>query len=296
MIASRFGIGRPLLRLGRDFSLWMLPLIFAFLAYVAALGGIGLVVLTHSVRAGAQALAANVTVTVPAEASEARLQTALAALRQAPGIVSAQLLDATETERLLRPWLGSSAAISELPVPRLIDLRIDPAGTADLAAVEKQLASIVDGARFDDLRPGLALLRASAARVEAMLAALAGGALVALGLVAVFAIAVALREERTGLELLHQLGAADRTIALPLCLRFLWQGLLGGFVGGGLALLTPLMLRDAGRVVQLPVPPSGNLYGDWRPWVVAAGVAGACGLITLACAGVATQRRLARMP
>src|SRR5260370_40141985 len=118
----------------------------------AARGGIGLIVLLGNMRDGGSSLAKTMTVQAPAEASSARLETVLALLRQTKGIVSAQLLEPAETARLLEPWLGPKGPLDQLPVPRLIDLHIDPAGGLDLAALRHQLASVLPDSRLDDHR------------------------------------------------------------------------------------------------------------------------------------------------
>ena len=66
------------------------------------------------------------------------MQTVLALLRQTPGFASVRSLEPAETARLLEPWLGASAKIDELPVPRLVDLQLGRDGTPDIAALRRQ--------------------------------------------------------------------------------------------------------------------------------------------------------------
>ena len=152
MIGSRFGWARRNLPLGRDESARFLPWVVALMVYLAGLGGIGLIVLGGTLRAAQRSLGASLTLEVPADTSKARLATALATLRQTKGVVSAQVLAPAETARMLEPWLGPTVSLDELPVPRLIDLRIDPAAAPDLARLRQQLASVVPEARLDDQR------------------------------------------------------------------------------------------------------------------------------------------------
>ena len=191
---------------------------------------------------------------VPAEATEARLQTVLALLRQTPGVVSAEPLTPAETARLLEPWLGSPLALDELPVPRLIDLRLDPNAPVDLAAMRRQLAAVVADARIDAHHAWLGGLHAGARPIRAVLATLI---VASIGLVlasAIFAARTALTARKSAVELFHLLGADDGDIAWPFALRALRLGLLGGAIGAGAALLTVLFLRQSGGLVQLPAP------------------------------------------
>ena len=301
MIGYWLDAARRGLPLGPDQSGRFLPWVFAFLVYVAGLGGVGLIVLDDTLRASEHALAATLTLQVPADASKARLETVLALLRQTAGIVSVDLLEPAETARLLEPWLGVSVPLDELPVPRLIDLRIDPSGGADVAALRQKLASVVPNARLDDQRPGLQQMRVAAHRIEGILAASITVALLLVAVSAVFAVRTALIADRSVAGLLHVLGAADADIARGFAIRSLRLGLLGGVIGAVAALLTILALSGAGSVVQLPVPVTVNgaaAHGiaDWRVWGVLSGVVPAAGLIAMASAWATVLRRLAGMP
>jgi cell division transport system permease protein len=301
MIGFGFANAPRELPLGPDESAWFLPAVVALMVYVAALGGVGVILVADALRASEQALAASLTLEVPAEASDARLETVLALLRQTPGIGSVHLLGPAETAQLLEPWLGPGVPLDQLPAPRLIDLRRDPKGTLDVAKLREQLAAVVPDARLDDPLPSAKKMWSAARRIEGILAA---GVAVALGLVAVsavFAVRTALMANRSVGELLHVLGSADADIARGFALRSLRLGLLGGAVGALAALLTIVLIRGAGSIVQLPAPIPGhgiaaNGIANWRVWAVLSGVALAAGLIAMASAWVAALRRLAAMP
>ncbi len=119
MIGYRFGAWREL-PLEIDQSGHLLPVIVAVLVYLAGLGGIGLIVLDDALRAFPEhALETTLKAVpgVPAEASNARLETVLALLRQTPGIQSVHLLEPAETARLLEPWLGSVPVLGATAEP-----------------------------------------------------------------------------------------------------------------------------------------------------------------------------------
>jgi cell division transport system permease protein len=296
MIGYRRGVAQRALPTGPDQSGRFLPWVFALLVYVAGLGGVGLIVLDDTLRASEHALATTLTLQVPADSSNARLETVLALLRQTPGIVSVHLLEPAETARLLEPWFGPSVPLDELPVPRLIDLRTDPDGRADLGSLRRQLASVVPDARLDDHRPWPRGMRAAARRIEGILAACITVALLLIAVSAVFAVRTALMGDRSVVELLHMLGAADSDIARGFAIRSLRLGLLGGVIGAVAALLTIVALSGAGSIVQLPAPIAANGVADWRVWAALTGAALAAGLIAMASARVAVLRRLAGMP
>ena len=309
-------IGSPAARAGRELPLGpdeaarFVPWVVALMVYLAALGGVGLIALDDTLRASEQVLATTLTLQVPAETSNARLETVLAVLRQTAGIESVHLLEPAETARLLEPWLGPAVPLDALPVPRLIDLRTDPTRGIDVAALRTQLAAVVPDARLDDQLPWPKGMRAAARRIEGILV---GGIAVALLLVAasaVFAVRTALMADRSAARLLHALGAADSAIARRFAVRSLRLGLVGGGIGAVAALLTIVVLGDAGSLVQPPVPPratgaaggtaasgiGANGIGDWRLWVILGGAVLGAGLIAMASAWATVRRRLAGMP
>lgn len=295
MIGLRWKPARRTLPLGRGESLFLLPWVVAFMVCVASLSGIGLAMVGDVLRGAEQSLAARVTVQVPADASNARLQTVLALLGQTSGVVSAELLTPAETARLLEPWLGSPLSLDELPVPRLIDLRLDPNAVVDIAALRRQLAPVVADARIDDHHAWLGGLHAAARPIRTVLGALI---LASIGLVlvsAIFAARTALTARQSAVELFHLLGADDSDIAWPFALRALWLGLLGGAIGAGAALLTVLFLRQAGGLVQLPAPTAASGLADWRLWAIAIGAALIAGLLALAGAQLTALRRVGRL-
>ena len=295
MIASRFGWNSRHLPLGRDEALRFLPWVFALMAYIAGLGAIGLIVL-QGTRAAEASLATTMTLQVPADTSNARLDTVLAVLRQTKGIASTQLLEPAQTARLLEPWLGPKVSLDQLPVPRLIDLRIDPAHGPDLANLRQQLNSVVPEARLDDHRTSLAGMRSAAAWMEVVLAAAIAIALLLMATSAVFAVRSGLWVHQSAVEVMHLLGTPDADLANQLALRYLQLGLLGGAIGAVAALLTILALGGAGSVVQLPAPTGATGIADWRFWLVLSGVAVTAGLIAMVSTRVTVLRWLARMP
>ena len=296
MIGSRVGAQPGIIPLGRDDALRFLPLVVALLVYVAALAGIGLALVDDVVRGSERSLATRLTVQVPAEASNARLQTILALLRQTPGIVTAQLLTPAETALLLEPWLGSAAPFDELPVPRLVDLTIDPNSTPDLAALRQRLTSVVPDARLDDHRPGLDRVVATVRPLQGLLVVAIGVSLLSIAVLAAFATRATLTARRSAIELVHLLGAADRDIARPLAVRSLRLSLWGSAIGSVAVLITLIAMRGTGGILQLPVPTAAIGVADWRLWAVLIGIAIAAGLVAMASARWSVMRRLAELP
>jgi cell division transport system permease protein len=293
MIGYRLATRR--LPLGTDQTGRLLPWVVALLVYLAGLCGVGMIVVFDMLRASDHALAATMTLQIPAEASNARLETVLALLRKTPGIVSVHLLEPAETARLLEPWLGS-VPLDELPVPRLIDLRVDPNGGTDLGALRRQLDTVVPDARLDDHRLRSQEVQAAARRIAGVLAVGIGIALLLIAAAVAFVVHAALRVERSVTELLHVLGATDADIAGGFAVWATRLGLLAGALGAAAGLITISALGGAAAILQLAPPNAVNAAADWRVLAVFAGSAAAAALIAMASAWVAVRRRLAAMP
>src|SRR5262249_59748817 len=77
---------------------------------------------------------------------------AQALARSAPGVVDVHPYSREESDRLLEPWLGSGMALDDLPVPRMIAVRIARGAVVDTAALRQSLAQGVAGASLDDHR------------------------------------------------------------------------------------------------------------------------------------------------
>ncbi|MBV8494658.1 MAG: hypothetical protein JO162_14410 [Alphaproteobacteria bacterium] len=262
------------------------------IAYLAAMGGIKLVLLDAEVRERNLSLVNTLTLEIPAAASPARTEMSLALLRQTNGVRSVRLLDTTETARLLEPWLGSAAAADTLPVPRLVDVKIDPDAAIDVVALRERLSSIAPGAQLEDHRPSLAAARGAALHAAALIA-LGLAALVALGaIVSLLMTRMRLVLHRGTVELFHVIGAADADMARPAQAEALGYGLLGGAIGAAAGLVTVIAI---GAALQ-PAAWRAAGFADWRLWGVAIAATLGAGLAAAAGARSAVLRQLARMP
>lgn len=284
------------LPLRQDASGRFLPWIIALMVYLAAMGGVGLIWLSDTLGQWSASLTSALTLQIPADTSQPRIDMALGALRQTKGVVSAQLLQPDETAKLLQPWLGNNVPVASLPLPHLIDIRIDPHATLDYATLRSQLESIIPNAQLDNNRSSLSGVRDFAMRVEGVLTA---GLLVVTALIItiiIFTARIGLAIHRSVIELLHLLGAQDAYIARQFQVHALTLGLRGGVIGAVAAAITVIILGPAAHMLALPVPIAAYGIFDWRVWlllIVACLVAGGISMVT---ARITVLRQLARMP
>jgi cell division transport system permease protein len=271
----------------------LLVWIVALTGYLAAVGGLALVLLSSDLREWNRSLGNSLTVQVPAEVSAARIDTILALLRQTAGVRGVRLLEPAETAKLLEPWLGPAAGTATLPIPRLVDVQVDPKAAIDIADLRQKLSSIVPGAQLDDYRQWLDNSRHIAIRLEGLIA-------VGLVLIALLAVALAaaltrarLVAHRQTIELLHLIGAADADVARPFQADALRRGLLGGAIGAAAALITLIAFAD---ILPPQASPAAVGIGDWRLWGVAISAALVAGVVAMVVARITALRRVALMP
>jgi len=280
----------------QDASGRFLPWIIALMVYLAAMGGIGLIWLSDALIQWNASLASSLTLQVPADVSQPRIEMALGALKQTKGVVSARLLQPEETSKLLQPWLGNSVAVATLPLPHLVDIRIDPQATIDYTTLRQQLDSIVPNAQLDNNRSWLGTVRDFAVRIEGVITAGVIAVTALIVAIIIFAARIGLAIHRSVIELLHLLGARDAYIARQFQVHALSLGLRGGVIGGAAAALTVMVLGPAGRMLELPMPINTHGLLDWRIWLLIVVVGLAAGGIAMATARITVLRQLARMP
>jgi len=296
VIGGWFGAPRYDLPLGGDLSGRFLPWVVALTVYLSAMGGAGMIALGDALRDWTGSLAGTLTLQVPADTSAARMDMTVAVLRQTRGVVMAQPLDKAEAARLLEPWLGQAVPIDLLPLPLLVDIRVDPNAAIDYTGLLQRLHSVVPEARLDDHRLWLARLRSFAVRVQTVLAAVVAVVIVLTLLSVVFVVSTGLAIHRQVVELLHLLGAADAYVARQFQLHALRLGLAGGAIGAAAALVTLVALATA--VAALALPPELGVLGlaDWRVWLLLILVVIGAGVAAMVTARATVLRRLARLP
>ena len=174
---------------------------------------------------------------VPGRDLEADVRKAVEITRAAPGIAEVQAYTKEESARLIEPWLGAGLALDDLPIPRLIVVKLVPGARPDFAALRKTLAAQVAPASLDDHRHWIERMRTMAG--TAIIAGLAVLLLVlAVTMLSVtFATRGAMAANRPIVEVLHYVGATDSFVAAQFQRHFLVLGFKGGAIGGGAAIV-----------------------------------------------------------
>ncbi len=224
-------------------SLTSLTVTMAVMCYLACLAIGALILVDRAVTSWTSGLSREMTIQVRVvrdadidkEVEKARSITAAF-----PGIVEADVLDESEGAKLLEPWLGTRS-LTGLPVPRLIRVVSDTDHPPDALALQKALSQ-VKGASLDTHQKWEVELTRMARALSAVSYAILLLICVSAVAIVIFATRAVLQANRHIVDLLHLVGARDSYIARQIDGRFVRTGLLSGFIGVGLGILTFLLL------------------------------------------------------
>jgi cell division transport system permease protein len=162
-----------------------------------------------------------------------------------PGVADVRVYTKEESARLVEPWLGTGLALDELPMPRMIVVKLWNGAPPDFAALRKTLAAQVPSASLDDHRRWIDRMRTMAGT------AVAGGVAILLMVLLVtilsvtFATRGAMATNRPIVEVLHYVGATDGFVASQFQRHFLKLGFRGGVIGGAVAIVLFGVLQAA---------------------------------------------------
>jgi cell division transport system permease protein len=173
----------------------------------------------------------------PGRNIDADVRNAVEIARAAAGVAEVRPYTKEESARLVEPWLGSGLALDDLPIPRLIVIKLAAGARPDFASMRQVLAARVPTASLDDHRRWIDRMRTMAGTaVVAGIAVLAMVFIVTV-LSVTFATRGTMATNRPIIEVLHYVGATDGFIANQFQRHFLMLGFRGGAIGGGAAIL-----------------------------------------------------------
>jgi cell division transport system permease protein len=212
-----------------------LVVVIAIMTFLACLTAGAALLVADASRAWRSDVLQEATIQVKSRAGddvENLVARAVAIAAKAPDVESAHALTQAESEKLLEPWLGSGFDLSQLPVPRLILVRLRGQGSEDLSTLRSALANAVPQADLDDHRVWASRLGTMANAVVTLAAALFALMIVAMGTAIGFATRGAVAANREIVEVLHLVGASNSFIAREFQTHFLRLGFRGALIGG----------------------------------------------------------------
>lgn len=214
--------------------------VVAIMTFLASLTTGAAVLVSKAAGEWQSDIAREVTIQVvpaPGRDLDATVDKAVSVARASNGVIDVRPYSKEESAKLLEPWLGSGLSLSELPVPRLIVVKIAADATPDLAQLRRMLGDQVPGAMLDDHRGWIDRMRAMAGTAVAVAICILILMFAATILSVTFATRGAMATNKAVIEVLHFVGAKNGFIARHFQHHFLVLGLQGGFIGGGAAMI-----------------------------------------------------------
>ena len=228
---------------------FFLPWMCALMVFIATLISAGGIVISHSLAAWQRGVSSSLTVQIPTynaqglprgEAVSQDLEKALTLIRTAPGVTGASVLNNAEMAELMSPWLGTDAAISELPLPKLIDVSIDNATKSMLEKLKSDLNEVVPSAILDSHRIWLDDLITLSNGILNLIVFVLLMLLTTVAVTVIYTTKSSLSIQRSIISLVHMMGAKDLYITLKYSIYSFKYAFWGSFIGFVLAI--PVML------------------------------------------------------
>ncbi len=214
--------------------------VVAIMTFLASLTTGAVILVSGAASEWQSDVAREVTIQVipaPGRDLDALIEKAAAAARAFSGVGDVRPYSKEESAKLLEPWLGSGLSLDQLPVPRLIVVKVSSGASPDMSQLRKLLAEQAPGATLDDHRGWIDRMRTMAGTAVAAGVGILILMIAATILSVTFATRGAMATNKTVIEVLHFVGAKNGFIAGHFQRHFLLLGLQGGGIGGGAAIL-----------------------------------------------------------
>ena len=127
------------------------------------------------------------------KAAQASAAKVLDVLKRHPAVAKANLVPRAKLTELLKPWLGEGDAVSDLPLPALVDVQLGDDSPSAIAAITASVKTASPSAVIDDHRVWLARVMGLAKGFSAVALAIMILVTAALGLTIIFATRASLR-------------------------------------------------------------------------------------------------------
>ena len=173
----------------------------------------------------------------PGRNIDADVRAAVELARAAPGIADVRAYTKDKSARLVEPWLGAGLALDDLPIPRLIVVKLASGIRPDFAPLRQALAARVPTSSLDDHRRWVERMRTMAGTAVAIGVAVLALIWAVTVLSVTFATRGTMATNRPIVEVLHYVGATDSFVSGQFLRHFLLLGFKGGAIGGGAAIL-----------------------------------------------------------
>lgn len=185
-------------------------------------------------------------------------------LQNVKGILRVAPLKDDQLKMLVQPWLGDGVNIENLPMPRIIDVKLDPDEDVDFLQLAKDLAVASPQASLDNHKLWLSKLinfadglKMIATTVLILVVGISAGAIF-------YTTQMSLGLHKYIIEILHVMGAKDAYIAQQYARRMAFLGFSGSLFGMLLAIPTIFFIGSLAVQIEGGIISEANLnVADW---------------------------------
>jgi len=240
---------------------WVIAIMLFLTLLVAAAG----LTLADAARQGGDDLAQQVTIQIIEADPIARAGQRVAVarkLRSVPGILTVTAVPDAEVRNLLEPWLGTGVIDADIPVPALVDVRLNGVpSAATLKTLETSLRQVAPNIRIDSHSSWMAPFFNLMSTLVWLAVGILFLLLLATSAVVILAVRSSLNTHRETIQIMHMMGSTDVQAARLFQRRVALDALLGGVVGFIAAAAVILLLGGRFAAVE-----PGLLAGAAFPW------------------------------
>ncbi len=210
-----------------------------------------------------------------------------------PSVDNVALLSQRQKQQLLQPWLGDKINLETLPVPELLDVRLQEGKVFDYEQTAAALADLAPYASIDNHNVWLhrLLQLASAVQTIGVSVLLMVSAVGALSIF--YATCTSLGIHGNIIEILHIMGAKDDYIARQYARRGFWIGLFSGLAGTFFALTAFWWLRQSALTFESGLMSNAVIATD--EWLMLLSLPLWTALLTMATSYWAVRRTLRKI-
>ena len=185
-------------------------------------------------------------------------------LQTVEGVIKVTPLDEDQLKNLIQPWLGDGVNIENLPMPRIIDVKLASDAEIDFAKLAQDLATASPQASLDNHKLWLSKLirfadglKLIALTVLLLVTAISAGAIF-------YTTQMSLGLHKYIIEILHIMGAKDAYVAQQYAKRMAFLGLTGGLFGLLFAIPIIFFIGSLATQIEGGIISEANLsIGDW---------------------------------
>ena len=165
------------------------------------------------------------------EKNKEQLDITLKLLKATKGVVSATPLNQKELNELIIPWIGDSEILDDLPMPQLIDVKLDNDYNIDIDKLAMTISSQAPLASLDSHRLWLKRLISLGDGIKKLAMSILLMVAFATSVTIIYSTRTGIDVHRRIIEILHLMGAKDCYVAQQFGRRNMYLGFCGGVFG-----------------------------------------------------------------